>query len=148
MILRSNKNNRLTGDMSEIATMYYFSKYGYKILQPFGAYVYDLVIHNKNIFYKIQIKTGKLSGNKRSFGFPKFKKGKQYDKSDVDLFAVYLPELENLYLIPIHFLYAIEGNIKIGSKEEISCKFENSVYRIFSRPDSENNDYDPASDFQ
>ncbi len=67
----------------------------------------DFVIEKEGVFTRIQVKTGRLKAGairwwSRSI---KYRSGKHTTRpytNEIDLFAVYCPELDKLYLVPVN----------------------------------------------
>lgn len=77
---------------------------GKRVLLPFGAGArYDLAYDESGILIRVQCKTaalrrGCLNFNTCSLG----RKGEMYDyRGDADLFGVYSPDLDSVYLVPV-----------------------------------------------
>src|SRR5689334_10566351 len=107
-------NPKHKGEVSEAFILAELIKRNIKVLKPYGDNLrYDLAIEStkNNKFLKIQCKTGKIIKNKNtnSLSFRTcsvrinangyFIKGY---KEDVDLFAVYSPELNKVYILNVN----------------------------------------------
>lgn len=93
------------GDTTLAAVLTALLKAGKVVLFPWGSgQRYDLVIDDKGSFYRVQIKTGRLvpDGTAVAFRTANYVKGvyKHY-QGEVELFGVYCPELERVYLVPV-----------------------------------------------
>src|SRR5438270_11859189 len=82
---------------------------GYAVLLPFGENTrYDLVIDDGNTLARVQCKTGRLRNGAVRWAtcssnaqHPNPKPRRHDYQDDVDYFAVYCPETEGVYLLPI-----------------------------------------------
>lgn len=94
-----------TGDTSLAAVLTALLKVGKVVLFPWGnGQRYDLVIDDKGSFYRVQIKTGRLirDGTAVMFRTANYVKGQyKHYQGEIELFGVYCPEIEKVYLIPV-----------------------------------------------
>lgn len=92
------------GNLSEAMITARLIEAGYNVLIPVGGgHRYDLVIDTGTSFKRIQVKTGHLEQDRVVFNVCSNNKGykrKSYH-GDIDIFAVYCPELKTAYLIPV-----------------------------------------------
>ena len=95
------------GQQSEAAVLFEFVRHGLTVLEPFGDNErYDVVIEADEEFHRIQIKTGRLENGRvqfetRSSGTLTRKVAKEKYDGDIDAFAVYAPEIERTFVVPI-----------------------------------------------
>lgn len=103
------RNTKLTGDTSEAYVLAKLVGMGCSVSVPFGDNQrYDLVVEHrerKGMFARLQCKTGNLINGGDAIQFPitsqtKYRGRKGYH-GEVDAFAVYCQELEEVYLFPI-----------------------------------------------
>jgi PD-(D/E)XK endonuclease len=97
------------GDRTQLAVMLALRDAGYAVLVPFGENTrYDLVIDNDEELARVQCKTGRLRQGAIRFATcscyghhanPKTARRPYGD--EIDYFAVYCPETEGVYLVPI-----------------------------------------------
>src|SRR5580692_8541807 len=76
------------------------------VLQPFGDNQrYDLVVDDNGTFSRVQCKTARLKGGVLVFDTCSSQthrgRGKQGYKGQIELFAVYSPDLDKTYLVPV-----------------------------------------------
>lgn len=101
---------------------------GYLVWRPQGNQRYDLVIEDaENRFWRIQCKTGWLGQNGEILRFHTVShhyhyRGGQYTQhykrgyvGQVDYFAIYSPDLNKVYLIPISHCTAKEMSLRLTS---------------------------------
>lgn len=95
------------GQRSEAAIIFEFVRRGLTVLEPFGDNErYDVVVEEAGEFYRVQIKTGRLENGRiqfetRSSGtLTRTVKKEGYD-GEIDVFAVYSPETEDTFVVPI-----------------------------------------------
>jgi hypothetical protein len=93
------------GDTSLAAVLTALLKVGKVVLFPWGnAQRYDLVLDDEGRFYRVQIKTGKLIRNGKAVMFrtANYVKGRyKHYQGEIELFGVYCPENEKVYLVPV-----------------------------------------------
>ena len=94
------------GHRSEAAILFQLVRRGYRILLPFGVNQrYDLVLDSDGQFLKVQCKTGRLRGGAIRFRAQSVQSNTGTTKTrhylgEVDLFAVYCPDNDSVYMIP------------------------------------------------
>jgi hypothetical protein len=94
------------GHRTEAAVLAEFVKRGYKVLLPFGVNQrYDLVLEHDGRFLKAQCKTGRLRRGVIRFSAVSTQSNTSETRrrgyeGEVDLFVVYCPENQNVYVIP------------------------------------------------
>lgn len=96
------------GEISEAAVIFRSLEKGYAVSKPIGEnQKYDLLLDMDNKIQRVQVKTARMNGGAltatatstiRQAG-GKYKRIK-YKISDIDLFAVYSPDLKKIYMIP------------------------------------------------
>lgn len=82
---------------------------GWTVLLPFGDIEpYDLVIDRGNGFEKVQVKNAHLNSDRKSITFNAYSlSGRTHNQiatdyiGKADLFGVYFPELDEVYLVPV-----------------------------------------------
>jgi hypothetical protein len=90
------------GSISEAAVLAALVKAGYPVLVPWGVARYDLVIETSEGFKKVQVKTGRIKDGTLHFNaYSMTGNGRHtYSTEEVDLFGVYCPDLDRVYLVP------------------------------------------------
>lgn len=108
------------GNVSEAAVLCKLVKLGFAVLQPFGDnQPYDLVVDFKSNFYRLQCKTGRLKDGVIGFNtvstLPRFNGGYDYRSYDgkADYFAVYCPQNDEVYVIPVEQTAKGKGSIRV-----------------------------------
>ena len=102
-------NTKTKGELAEISIAKQFLKNGYNVSFPYGDNQrYDLIIEISNILYKVQCKTGKLKDGVLVFNCSNSTvneviegQPKGHYRGQIDYFAVYSPELDKCYLLPV-----------------------------------------------
>lgn len=107
-------NHKEMGERSEAIIIGKLVYSGYTILKPYGENQrYDLVIEDANKrFWRVQCKTAWLSkdqktilfntcSNHYAYTWQKNTMTRQHYRGDVEYFAVYSPDLDKVYLIPV-----------------------------------------------
>ncbi|POG55287.1 group I intron-associated PD-(D/E)XK endonuclease [Haloferax marisrubri] len=96
------------GQCSEAAILFEFTRRGVTVLEPFGDNErYDFVVEIAGTFYRVQVKTGRLTNGRvqfetRSSGTLTRRVKKEGYDGQIDIFAVYAPEIEESYIVPIN----------------------------------------------
>ncbi len=93
------------GNISELKVIMAYAESGFVVSIPLGdAAPYDLVVDTGNRLLKIQVKTGRLRNGCILFPTMRFSghsgKGRRYEPTEIDLFAVYCPDNERIYVMP------------------------------------------------
>lgn len=99
-------NTKAKGDVSTAVIFAALVKNGFTVLTPWGdKNRYDLVVDDNGKFIRIQCKTGCLNNkciNFRTYSLTT-KNGKSvksnYTAEEIDLFMVYCPEIDKIYVI-------------------------------------------------
>lgn len=97
------------GDRSTLAVMLALRGVGYPVSVPFGENTrYDLVIDDGDRLLRVQCKSGRVRNGAVTFKtassyahHPNPAKATRDYQGEIDLFAVYCPATEGVYLIPI-----------------------------------------------
>ena len=95
------------GQKTEAIILSELVKLDLKVLVPFGInHRYDLVVDTGDQFLRIQCKTGKLKDgvvafNSKSVHAHRGKVDRPYTSEEIDVFAVYCPQNDCLYWVPI-----------------------------------------------
>jgi hypothetical protein len=104
---RRGRNPKATGELSEAAVVYHLLRAGYELARPLGDNArYDLIIEDGDRFLRVQVKTGRLRGDGATL-FPtcssQAHRGRGYAdyRGQCELFAVYCPETDETYLLPV-----------------------------------------------
>lgn len=104
--LGKEMNTKDIGERSEAQVLATLLKGGKTVLKPFGDNQrYDLVVDEDGEFLRVQCKTGVLK--KGSIYFPTCSsyghrgRGKKGYKREADIFAVYCPATDKVYIIPV-----------------------------------------------
>jgi hypothetical protein len=131
-------NRKAKGDVSEAAILTHLLKSGKSVSIPWGDnQPYDLIVDNGDMLLRVQCKTGWIDA-----GAIVFKTCSNYRTVEgytsvhyedrVDMYAVYCPELDKVYLIPA---------------KDIDCKYSTRL-RLDQRRN--NNQYDQrlAADYE
>jgi hypothetical protein len=104
---RSIVHPKEKGQRSEAAVLHKFIEHRLVVLQPFGdTERYDIVVEESGNFYRVQIKTGRLENGRiqfetRSSGTLTKSVKKDNYRGDADVFAVYSPAIEEVFIVPI-----------------------------------------------
>lgn len=106
------------GNLSEAKVLTLLTQLGYKVSIPFGTGCsYDYVVDDGLRLLRVQVKTGRLRQGCVHFaawshnGSRGSRQKKRYT-SRADIFAVYCPDNEKVYLVPVGDV-ALEGRLRI-----------------------------------
>ena len=118
-------NTKDKGDISEGVTLAEFLKHGIVPLVPFGDNQrYDLVVDVDSKFIRIQTKTGRIKDGTVTFdaystfaGRPR----KGY-KGSADMFSVYEPSTDSLYLVPVDEVGETEVRLRLEKPKNNQTK--------------------------
>jgi len=110
-------NTKEVGEKSEGVILGTLLKAGKVMLQPFGDNQrYDLVMDDGGEFKRIQCKTGRLRGGAVRFDPSsvdyRTRKRKGY-QGQVELFGVYCPDNDKVYLVPVEDVATRESTLRI-----------------------------------
>lgn len=94
------------GERSEAMILARFLRAGKAVLLPFGDNQrYDMVIDDNGAFTRVQCKTGRLENGCVVFNACSSQahrgRGKRGYKGQADVFAVYSPELDKVFIVPV-----------------------------------------------
>jgi hypothetical protein len=95
------------GHRSELAILGKFVRLGYRVFVPFGVnHRYDLILDLGDTFLRVQCKTGRYRSGSVRFRTHSTRSNRRgvftrnYD-GEIDLFAVYCPDLDRAYAVPV-----------------------------------------------
>jgi hypothetical protein len=114
------------GQKSEAAIRFEFIKRGVPVLEPFGDNErYDLVIEAAGEFHRVQIKTGRMENGRvqletRSSGTLTRKVRKENYDGEIDVFAIYSPEIEDAFVVPISEAPGTTMGLRVKASEKPS----------------------------
>jgi hypothetical protein len=122
------RHSKSVGEYNELVIAERLLKAGYNVLTPYGDSLrYDLVIEDADgKFWRVQCKTGWLDENGSVIRFNTssnhyhYKGGRTTNarrsyRGQVEYFAVYSPDLDKVYLIPVDHVGATEGTLRLQS---------------------------------
>lgn len=100
------RNTKLIGDISESKVISALVEKGWTVSIPFGENSkYDLIADSGEELFRVQVKTGRLSAGVIVFnGYTSHAhRGGESEgyRGKADLFGVYCPELDAVYLVPV-----------------------------------------------
>ena len=111
VLSRPKRHADKTGDISEAAIITRLLQSGYVVLTPYGKnHRYELVIEDADgQFWCIQSKTGWMDEEQTvikfatasSYNHTAKQKGWRHYRGQVDYFAVYVEQLEKVYIVPV-----------------------------------------------
>ena len=107
------------GEISEVMVLAQFVKSGTRVLRPYSASLrYDLVIEDGDGFHKVQCKTGRLKdgvvvAQVCSVSAPHRGGIKKGYKGEIDLFGIYCPETDEVYIVPVEDAPSREIRLRI-----------------------------------
>lgn len=106
------------GERSEAQVVSALLKHGKTILTPFGDNQrYDMVIDEGGRFYRVQCKTGRLRDGAVEFSTCSSQahrgKGRQSYRGQIEFFAVYCPDNDRTYLVPVDSVPVTLGILRV-----------------------------------
>jgi PD-(D/E)XK endonuclease len=120
-------NHKEMGERSEAIIIGRLVYSGYTILKPFGENQrYDLVIEDADRqFWRVQCKTAWLSKDQKTIVFNscsnhyaytwhKSAVTRRHYRGEVEYFAVYSPDLDKVYLIPVEHVGISNGTLRLA----------------------------------
>ena len=111
------ENTKTIGERSVACILAALLKAGKTVLLPFGDNQrYDMVIEEDGNFTRIQCKTGRLRNGVIAFNVCSQAggSGKRRDyQGEIDVFGVYCPELDTVYIVPIKDTYATTVSLRV-----------------------------------
>jgi PD-(D/E)XK endonuclease len=129
-----NKEDCLTGitlykgNSSEAIVLAAYIQAGFLVSLPFGGgAAYDLVVDTGIRFIKVQVKTGKLEAgcilyNARRHRGSKHNTFSRYRENEIDVFAVWCPSNQNLYVVPAEHPLSVAGRLRIVETQNFQQK--------------------------
>lgn len=113
-----------TGELTEAKVLAHLVEQGKTVLQPFGDNQrYDLVIDNGGEFVRVQCKTGRIKDRAVVFdtSSTNYTEGawekNGYD-GEADVFIVHVPELDNLYSVPVEDAPSRSMSLRLRSERD------------------------------
>jgi hypothetical protein len=113
------RDTKTVGELSELIVATALARAGYLIATPIGENArYDLIIDKDRKLSRVQVKTGRLRNGAilfNTYSSHYHRKGvtcKPYT-NQIDLFGVYCPELNSVYLIPIDHTAKLSGSLRV-----------------------------------
>lgn len=126
--MRDNKNSSAVGNVSELKVLAAFVQAGYLVLLPFGTGChYDFVVDDGVNLIRVQVKTGRLRKGCVLFATystngSKGSSRRRLYKGLADLFGVYCPDNDKIYLVPVEDV-PTEGRLRLLSpRNNQRCK--------------------------
>jgi hypothetical protein len=116
------------GNSSEAIVLTAYIQAGFLVNLPFGGgAAYDLVVDTGVRFIKVQVKTGKLgagciSYNARRHRGSKYNTFRRYIENELDVFAVWCPDNQQLYVVPAEHPLSVEGRLRIVETQNFQRK--------------------------
>ena len=112
------------GDETQAMVLARLVQAGHQVLMPFGENVrYDLVIDHDDSFARVQCKTGRLRNGVIRFNTCSYtyhhpnNRGTRVYKHDyrgqADLFGIYCPETDGVYLVPVDDVGINAGSLRV-----------------------------------
>jgi PD-(D/E)XK endonuclease len=126
-------NPKVIGDHSQAMVLARLVQAYPIVLVPFGENCrYDLVIHDGDRFIRVQCKTGRLrKGSIRfhacsyTYHHPSNRGSRNYRhdyRNQADVFGVYCPELDAVYLIPVDEVRGMHASLRVETTKNNQVK--------------------------
>lgn len=116
------------GNSSEAVVLTAYVQAGFLVSLPFGGgAAYDLVVDTGTRLLKVQVKTGKLAAgcvifNARRHRGSKLNTFSRYRVEEVDFFAVWCPDNQQIYATPTGHGLTVEGRLRIAETQNSQQK--------------------------
>lgn len=129
-------NPSTKGDITEAMVLAGLLRSGKVVLQPFGnSQRYDLVIEENGKFLRVQCKTGRLQNGAVVFNTcsVNVESGKAVTRSyhgQIELFGVYCPELDKIYLVPIEDVPIGKMSLRVEFSRKYKTMNDASKYEL------------------
>ncbi|HEX8455888.1 MAG TPA: group I intron-associated PD-(D/E)XK endonuclease [Pyrinomonadaceae bacterium] len=107
------------GNSAEAVVLAAYIQAGFLVSVPFGGgAAYDLIVDTGARLIRVQVKTGKLESgcivyNARRHRGSKYNSFKRYRADELDVFTVWCPRNQQLYVVPAEHSLTIEGRLRI-----------------------------------
>ena len=108
------------GQGSEAAVLAAFVKHGYRVLTPYGVnHRYDFALDLGDRFLRVQCKTGRLRDGVVLFAAESIRVNahgmhRRTYAGEIDLFAVYCPDTDRVYAVPVEEAASTTGTLRIS----------------------------------
>lgn len=118
-ITEGMRNPKAIGENSEAQVLAALLRAEEVVLLPFGdSQRYDFVLDRRGVFWRLQVKTGRLRQGAVRFatassGSTTDHRTRQTYKGAADFFAVYCPETDKVYLVPVEECGGCEHALRI-----------------------------------
>lgn len=105
------------GERTEGVVLATLLRLGKNVLLPFGSHLrYDLVFEEDASFRRVQCKTGRIRNGGIVFNTSSRTSGSNRGYvGEIDLFGVYCPENEGVYLVPVQDVGVTEAKLWIAT---------------------------------
>ena len=143
---KEKMNPNQIGNISESKVLARALELGYEVSVPFGDNArYDLILDAEGTLTRAQVKTGRLKEGAIQFQScyiaDRYSR-KDYTEQDIDVFAVYCPENDTCYVVPVGLcasratslrLHAARNNQKQGIRLAKDFEFNGAVAQLGER---------------
>lgn len=115
------RNTKAVGDLSEAKVLAALISKGAHVSIPFGEnHRYDFIVDRDGALLRVQVKTGRLRGNAIVFSSSTshFHRGGEREsyRGQCDLFGVYCPETDEVFLVPVDEVPQTTVHLSIGQR--------------------------------
>jgi len=116
------------GNSSEAVVLAAYVQAGFLVSLPFGGgAAYDLIVDTGKRLIRVQVKTGKLEGgcvvyNSRRHRGSKYDTFSRYREGEIEVFAVWCPENQQLFAVPAMHPFTVEGRLRIQETKNFQEK--------------------------
>ena len=114
------------GEKSEGQVLAAFLRADKQVLTPFGDSArYDLVVDEDGDFIRVQAKTGKVKDGAIVFktcSVDWYGKTRRSYRGEADVFAVYVQESDDLYIVPVDGLPVTEARLRLAATKNGQTK--------------------------
>jgi hypothetical protein len=122
------RDTKRKGDASEAAVLAALVQVGYHVAIPFGENQrYDLIIEKDGVLSRVQVKSGRLRKGAilfNCYSSHAHRSGPSCRSyiGEIEYIAVYCPDVDKVYLVPIADLSVSSGSIRLGQTKNGQSK--------------------------
>jgi hypothetical protein len=108
------KNPKCVGEITEAMALAILLREGETVLVPHGDNQrYDLALDRDGMLVRVQVKTGRLVAGSVRFPTCSLTGGRRDYRGEIELFADYCPDNDQLYLVPVEDLGISRASLRV-----------------------------------
>lgn len=117
-------NDSDKGEVAELESQAAFKRSGYTVLTPIGhEQKYDFVAEKNNEFTRVQSKSGRIQDGHIDVHVCTYHSSSEpttYTKEDIDVFSIYVPEIDEVYIVSVEEAPSKNMRIRLDETGEIT----------------------------